>query len=343
MMRFCTTCGRELRGDIRFCTGCGNQVPAAPAEDLPLSEPAQASQQPTLDAIASRDFPEQAPPRYSADAPERYTADAPSRYAADASTAYIDTPAGYTDTPAPYTDAPSGYPHAPSRYSGGPPTTDAPVLRGSHGMPPPRRRTGRLAVIAAIVAVIVAGGAAAGILLARGHHAAPVGLRSKAPGNHSTSATPQTSPPTTSPSLSPSPTTTLGTGQVRVAASLAGNPLVTPIAALLDKYFTAINNHDYQGYISLRSQQDQQGLTPAVFDNGYRSTKDSAELLVNILTANGTVAIVQFTSHQNPADSVNGQQSCTKWQISLFLQQNGSEYLIGKSPASYHSSHAACP
>jgi hypothetical protein len=83
--------------------------------------------------------------------------------------------------------------------------------------------------------VIAAGGAAAGILLSRGHHAVPVGLRSSRPPSHGTPVAAQSSPPTTSPSPSPSPTTTVGSGHVRVAASLGGNPLVTPVAGLLNQ------------------------------------------------------------------------------------------------------------
>jgi len=400
-MRFCTTCGRQLRGDARFCTGCGDPVPAAPPAAGPLPEPAQASEQPTLDAFGSTDSPGQASSGYAAGEPGRYTAGHPGRYTPGHPGSYADDqpsrytpgqPGGYPDDqPGRYTPGqPGGYPgDQPGRYTpgqpgrypggqpgrygggapaafsggppaaysggpqaaysggppahpGGPPAIDAPARRGPPGIPPRRRRAGRSAIVAGIAIVVVAGGAAAGVLLSRGPHAAPVALRSRATGNHSTAVATQSSRPTTSSSSAPSRPATSGHGVVRVAPGLSGNPLATPVTALLDKYFTAISNRDYQSYISLLSPQEQQGLTPAVFNNGYRSTRDSAEMLVSISTTNGTVAIVTFTSHQNPADSVNGQESCTKWQISMFLQQNGSDYLIGKPPASYHALHAAC-
>ena len=155
------------------------------------------------------------------------------------------------------------------------------------------------------------------------------------------------SAPTSSPSSlpsTPSPATS-SVGQVTIAADVSQDPDASSVATFLNQYFTAINNHDYQSYISLLSSQDEQGLTQEQFDNGYGSTVDSAETLLGISTAaNGDlVASVTFTSHQNPADSPDQQESCTDWNISLFLEQGGGGYLIDKPPPSYHASDQACP
>jgi hypothetical protein len=118
------------------------------------------------------------------------------------------------------------------------------------------------------------------------------------------------------------------------------------VSAFLGQYFTTINTHDYQAYLSLLSPQEQQGYTQEQFDRGYRSTVDSAETLVSISTgANGDLDVaVTFTSHQDPVDSPDHQESCTDWQIMLFLQQDGgSGYVIDVPPPDYHASYAACP
>ena len=65
-----------------------------------------------------------------------------------------------------------------------------------------------------------------------------------------------------------------------ITAGASQNANAASVAAFLDHYFAAINNHDYQSYVSLLSPQAQQGLTAAQFDSGYRSTADSAETLV---------------------------------------------------------------
>jgi hypothetical protein len=199
-----------------------------------------------------------------------------------------------------------------------------------------------MVLIAAVGVVVVAAGVLAAVLLSGGHNT-PLALR---PGAGRSSGTLPHSPgstlPSSSPSTSASPTPATGSGHVGVAASLAGNPLVKPIVTLLDQYFADINARNYAAYRALLTPQALQGLTPGQFYGGYRSTKDTSEMLANISTANGVVAIVTFTSHQDPADSINHNQSCTDWQVSMFLQRDGSGYLIGKPPPSYRVSYSAC-
>lgn len=85
-------------------------------------------------------------------------------------------------------------------------------------------------------------------------------------------------------------------------------------------------------------------MTQAQFEKGYRSTVDSNETLVGISTASNSdlAAEVTFTSHQNPADSPDQSESCTRWDISLFLTQGSSGYLIDPAPSGYKASHKPC-
>lgn len=211
---------------------------------------------------------------------------------------------------------------------------------------PPRRRP-RLTLWPAVITLVItfAVGSAAGLILLRAGHHAP---RKEAARNSgaSTRLTPSPSQddsaPTASPSVSsPGPSSV---GQVTITAGASQDANAPSVAAFLDHYFTAINNHDYQSYVSLLSPQAQQGLTEAQFDEGYRSTADSAETLVSISTAsNGDLAAaVTFTSHQNPADSPDQQQSCTDWNISLFMVESGGGYLVDQPPPDYHASYHAC-
>ena len=133
-------------------------------------------------------------------------------------------------------------------------------------------------------------------------------------------------------------------GQVTVTAEASQDENASSVAAFLVSYFNAINTRDYPSYISMLGPQAQRGLTAERFDSGYRSTVDSAETLVSIFVAtNGDlVAAVSFTSHQNPVDSPDRRQSCTDWNISLFLEQDGGGYLVDQSPPGYHASYNAC-
>ncbi|MBV9382049.1 MAG: hypothetical protein JOY82_28330 [Streptosporangiaceae bacterium] len=214
----------------------------------------------------------------------------------------------------------------------------------------------RTIAFAAAAAIVIAGAAAGGWQLAghRASHAANTGLaaRTDRPSpERSASAPPtaETSPSPGTPGTPGTPSATAsppgGAGPVTVAPGAAQNPAASQVTALVSQYFAAINAHNYQAYMSLLTPQEQQSMTASQFAAGYRSTADSKESLAAISSAaNGdTVAQVTFTSHQNPADSVNGAQSCTDWQISLFLVQNGGGYLIDQPPSGYHASYAACP
>jgi hypothetical protein len=201
-----------------------------------------------------------------------------------------------------------------------------------------------VAIIAVIVLALAGGGTAAALVLTGGHGRASAAPPPRHTPSHTPAPTPTPSAPSptpSSPAVSPTPT---ATGPVTVAPGVVSDTQTTQIVTLLDSYFGAINSHSYQAYIALLSPQQAQGLTAARFSSGFGSTKDSDETLQGIsLGPDGTtVANVTFTSHQNPAASVNGSESCTNWNISLYLEQGGSGYVIGKSPPSYHAGYAAC-
>jgi hypothetical protein len=128
-----------------------------------------------------------------------------------------------------------------------------------------------------------------------------------------------------------------------VAPGVTGSATAPQVEALVTNYFAAINEHNYQNYVSLLAPSVQQGMTPTQFKSGYGSTTDSNMVLTGISSAGaGSVtATVTFTSRQLPADSPDN-SSCDNWQITLYLQPDGDSYLIGPPPASYRSSYNAC-
>lgn len=236
-----------------------------------------------------------------------------------------------------------------------------PTPTGRAPGPPDRtRRSGtdftqlmfRPAVVTTVVILFIAAAAAGGVLLYTRHHTPTEAARNSA---HSTRTTPPApsagvaSPSgqdDSTPAQSPSDTSPSSSepGAVTVAASVSQDPNASSVASFLGQYFTAINTRDYQSYSSLLSPQLQQGLTQSQFENGYRSTVDSNETLVNISTASDgdLAAEVTFTSHQDPADSPDQSESCTNWDISLFLAPGNSGYVIDPSPSGYKASYQPC-
>lgn len=218
------------------------------------------------------------------------------------------------------------------------------IVGFGRGKAPTRARSQfplRPAVLVAIAIVLVVAASGAAWLLGR-HKPSPV----TGPALDTTS--PATAPAAVVPSDSPSPPppsspANAGQGLVTVTEAAAQDSSASPVAAFLDKYFTAINSHSYHAYEALFIPQIQQGLTRAGFNSGYPGTIDSAIELTNISTAiDGDIeAVVKFTSHQT-ANAADNQESCTNWSISLFLTQDGGEYLIDRAPPGYHAASAPC-
>jgi hypothetical protein len=204
-------------------------------------------------------------------------------------------------------------------------------------------------VIVAVVVVVAAGGGAYAFARSQRHTppAQPTATGQASTGGPtaaaSTSPPATTSPsPTASPSASPTPSPT-HTGTVQVAAGVARDPAEPQVEAYLNRYFSAINAHNYSAYNSLLDAQEQQGDSRATFDSGYATTKDSNEVLTGIDDTGGgnVTAHVSFTSRQSPANSVDG-SACNSWQISLYLVPQGSSYVMTAAPAGYHAAYADC-
>jgi len=200
-------------------------------------------------------------------------------------------------------------------------------------------------------AVVAAGALTAGGVVLAHRHGTPASpaqsgeTTAHSRGGRANAAGPSPAPAPTVPAPSPSPSSTqpLASGNVAVGRAAASNPQRAGVVSFLEAYFTAINSHNYHGYRRLLGPQARAAYTRSQFNQGFRSTSDSREKVKRIFTAGGdTVAVVDFTSHQDPADSVNGQESCTRWHISLYLQSTGIGYTMGPAPPGYHASYASC-
>lgn len=112
-----------------------------------------------------------------------------------------------------------------------------------------------------------------------------------------------------------------------IAPAAAREPHAHQIAALLMRYFAAINSHNAGAYAYLFIPALRAGLrhlTP-----GYRSTTDSDERLTGLFATGplGLAATLTFTSHQSPVDSPD-QAACDRWDITVFLKHTSTGYRI---------------
>jgi len=253
----------------------------------------------------------------------------------------VELPGGPAASPAPPTQPSAPLPPPPTAV---PP----PPGQASYGPPPPSPRRGGSGILIAVVIVLVlaAGGGAFALVSALTAHktaSPPAGQPTSG-----TAATPSSAGPSGTASASSTPTapaTASPAGTVVAVAPAAGaNPAAPQVQALLERYFGAINAHDYTAYSSLLDARMQQQNGQSKFDSGYATTHDSAETLTSITGTGGggLAATVSFTSHQSPADSINN-SSCTAWTITLYLEPQGTGYLIGPPPSGYQPTHQDCP
>jgi hypothetical protein len=214
--------------------------------------------------------------------------------------------------------------------------------------PPPRRGGSGIMIGAVIVLVLAAGGGAFAVVSSLAGNSSsghPTGQpTSAAPTQPASSGPAATTTAPASPTAAASPSASKVASTVAMSPSAAASPAAARVRTLLDRYFAAINAHDYAAYSSLLDTQMQQNNPQSKFASGYATTRDSAEKVTSIADtgAGGVAATVTFTSHQNPSDSINN-SSCTAWTITLYLQPQDSGYVIGVPPAGYRSVHQDCP
>lgn len=255
-------------------------------------------------------------------------------------------PASYG--PASYGQAPPG----PVSY-GQAPYQSPPHVPGTISTPPLGRNQSAILITLVIVALLAVGGGAF-FLVSRltGHSSHASGSPGSSAPAHTPSsggATAPTSPAGSTSAASPSakptvsPTGSAGGGTVALSPSAAANPAAAKVRTYLERYFAAINNHDYQAYSSLLDAQLRAKNSQASFDSGYATTQDSAEALDSIsdISGGGEAATVSFTSRQSPSSSIDN-SPCNNWTITLYLQPHGSSYLDSVPPSSYQPTYTDC-
>ncbi len=190
-------------------------------------------------------------------------------------------------------------------------------------------RNGRWIAMAATLTVLII---AAAVVLLVGHR----GTAGHTPqaGKDSKAARPSSSAAKSAPTVS---------GLVTIAPGAATAPHEAAVVAFLNRYFHAINRHDYGAYERLFGPALRGGLSVTKFSAGYGTTRDSAETLrsIRVIGAGQIDALVTFISHQQATDSPTN-TTCTGWRISLYLIRQGGRYVLGTPPEGYQPSYHSC-
>ena len=314
-MSFCVACGHERTEADLFCTACRTEF-----RDLTQPEPSVTDQDRPDGTVMGLDLFWDT----TAADPESPVAEPP--YAGTA-----------------YQGPAQAEPSAGEPFYGRPDNADVGSYPG-----PARRRPGlrdNIIAVALVAAILLAAaGGAYGLVTIRGHGQA-AGQPAETASIASSQAMPSSEAPTSRAptTIAPASQTASSGTTVAVASGAASNPAAPQVTAMVNHYFTAINQHDYSAFASLLDQQMKQRDPEPSFNSGYATTTDSAETLTGISGAGsgGLAASLTFTSRQSPADSPDN-SACDQWSIILFLDPNGTGYLIGAPPPDYQASYQAC-
>ncbi len=319
-MLFCTNCGAPTGGEgKKFCTTCGaallDDPPArpetAPKPPPPVYEAPPGSWPPTAPGIA--------PPALG---------NLPGTGPSAAGPAYAQTAPAW---PAASTGGPP--PGAPPR-PGAPPY---PPVRLRPAPPPGDRTTIWIAMVVALVLLAGGGFAVWKFLLHHGgQHPGPAAGASNQPSQGGSATGSQAASTPTPPGTPPA----TGGFAVAVSPAVAGQAGEPQVVSFLQRYFTAINHHNYGQYTRLVVSSERP--TPQQFQSGFGTSRDSHATLTRLSpTATGVAANVSFISHQQPSASPTGTR-CTSWHITLFLESRAGGYRIGPAAPGYHARDQAC-
>jgi len=130
---------------------------------------------------------------------------------------------------------------------------------------------------------------------------------------------------------------------VHPAATASGAPHERQVLSLLERYFGAINAHDFPAYQKLFRPGLRSALSAAAFGSEYGSATDSDAILRGITPISSVrfAALVTFINHQQPG-SGSASTSCTDWSVRLYLLREDGRYVLAKPPASYRPSTRSC-
>jgi hypothetical protein len=347
-MAFCSRCGQQTADDPELCTACS--VYAADLSRVGAysgaESPASYSSADSYDAPRSDQYAPADSDRYSWAGWDRRSPNEQAAWDSDVLPRYERVrPGEHVRLPLapppefarpPDADPAVSWPRQPGQL--GPRRRPEPAVHSvaDRSLAPTGRtvpsRNGRWIAVAAALTVLLAAAAVAISLLVlhrAGHHS-PRADRPRAAARSSSPA----------PSSAPSPAVQ---GLVTVDPGAATAQDEAGIAAFLSRYFSAINRHDYGAYEQLFSSAQRAGLSAAMFNAGYGTTRDSAERLhsIGVMGAGQIDALVTFTSHQLAADSPTNSR-CTTWSIALYLVKQGHRYLLVAPPQGYQASYHRC-
>ena len=167
---------------------------------------------------------------------------------------------------------------------------------------------------------------------ATGRSATPVGGSSTpAPSGNSAGAGQPTPPSAIGSRSSDSTSSSDGTVEVTLSPAAEASPQGQAVAGLLKRYFSAINQHDYDAWLATVSTA-QAKRDPDDWAVNYSTTHDSDVYVSDIVPGDPLLVRLQFVSHQSVKYApTNLPLPCVRWDVTYQILDEGTGLRVGTS------------
>ena len=138
-------------------------------------------------------------------------------------------------------------------------------------------------------------------------------------------------PPISQSSASQPPMGPSNNQTVELSAAARSQPRSDQVQQLLQAYFDAINNHDYEAWSDVVSTAQTKKQDSARWLQAYASTVDSS-IWVQSLSASPLRVALRFTSEQDPdLAPPDLQVGCIDWALTYRIEQQGDQLVVGST------------
>lgn len=159
---------------------------------------------------------------------------------------------------------------------------------------------------------------------------------------------PPADPPPTVVATSPSPKPSgeqPGPATVRGTADAVAHPLFGTLQPLLQTYFKAINDKDYERWSSVVTYERQTNQPEQTWQQEFRTTKDG-NIVMHRIEARGDGSarvLLTFTSTQDVADAPQElPRPCIHWNVVWAFSTEDGSWKLAAGPASATPQHEPC-
>lgn len=148
-----------------------------------------------------------------------------------------------------------------------------------------------------------------------------------------------------SPSSAPAPSEQPGPADVKGTADAVVHPMYATIQPLLQTYFEAINNRDYDRWSGTVTAERRASQPRSKWEHDYRSTKDGSIVIHRIETGGNGLArvLLQFTSTQDLSSAPPELKvECIRWHVVWGFEKERGAWKLAAGSTSATPQHEAC-